>query len=84
MDDVNGFNFVVPWPIRRSRFGEVKCEANNGRPEDDGGHGTHNAGVIAANLNNLGVAGAAGRNQMVKLMIVKVWTCGPFERRMGV
>eukprot|EP00913_Durusdinium_trenchii_P007030 g6613.t1 len=58
IDDVNGFNFVD----------------NNGSPEDDGGHGTHNAGIIAAQLNNLGVAGAAGRNQKVKLMIVKALT----------
>eukprot|EP00435_Cladocopium_sp_Y103_P023932 s1479_g5.t2 len=58
VDDVNGFNFVD----------------NNGRPEDDSGHGTHNAGIIAAQVNDLGVAGAAGRNQMVKLMIVKALT----------
>lgn len=58
VDDVNGFNFVD----------------NNGAPEDDSGHGTHNAGIVAAQVNNLGVAGAAGRNQMVKLMIVKALT----------
>ena len=33
---------------------------NNGQPEDDSGHGTHNAGIIAAQVNNLGVAGVAG------------------------
>ena len=33
---------------------------NNGQPEDDSGHGTHNAGIIAAQVNNLGVAGHAG------------------------
>lgn len=52
---MNGYNFVD----------------NNGAPWDDGGHGTHNAGIIAAQLNDLGIAGAAGRNQKVKLMIVK-------------
>ncbi|CAJ1362632.1 unnamed protein product, partial [Effrenium voratum] len=41
VDDVNGFNIVD----------------RNGSPVDDGGHGTHNAGIIAAQLNNLGVAG---------------------------
>ena len=38
-------------------FRARRFKDNNGRPDDDGGHGTHNAGIIAANLNNLGVAG---------------------------
>lgn len=58
IDDVHGFNFVD----------------YNGNPVDDGGHGTHNAGLIAAQLNDRGIAGAAGRNQYVKLMVVKALT----------
>jgi len=53
IDDVIGWNFV----------------ANNNRPWDDHGHGTHLAGVIAASSGNgLGMAGIAPNSQ---LMILK-------------
>jgi cell wall-associated protease len=50
----NGFNFLD----------------NNNSVIDDIGHGTHVAGVIAANRNNIGVAGAA--DPRVKIMPLKV------------
>ncbi|CAJ1410852.1 unnamed protein product [Effrenium voratum] len=84
VDDVNGFNIVATRRAfgqvsssssEQSTFHAVAAgklmNRLNGSPVDDGGHGTHNAGIIAAQLNNLGVAGAAGRNQHIKLMVVK-------------
>lgn len=50
----NGFNFLD----------------GNTDVSDDVGHGTHVAGVIAANRNNIGVAGAA--DPRIKIMPVKV------------
>lgn len=50
----NGFNFL---------------DGNN-NVSDDVGHGTHVAGVIAANRNNIGVAGAA--DPRIKIMPIKV------------
>ncbi|MGZ3787049.1 MAG: S8 family peptidase [Bacteriovorax sp.] len=50
----NGFNFL---------------DGNNNL-SDDVGHGTHVAGVIAANRNNIGIAGAA--DPRIKIMPVKV------------
>src|SRR5690606_343864 len=53
VDDIAGWNFV----------------ANNNRPFDDNGHGTHVAGIIGAMSNN-GV-GVAGLNWNVQMMPVK-------------
>ena len=50
----NGFNFLE----------------NSNVLTDDLGHGTHVAGIIAANRNNLGIAGAA--DPRIKIMPVKV------------
>jgi len=52
VDDIYGANFV----------------ANNGNPMDDGGHGTHVAGIIgAAGNNGVGVTGVAWTTQIMAL-----------------
>ncbi len=44
---------------------------------DDNGHGTHVAGTIAANADNMvGVIGVAGRNSRVKLVPIKFLSAG--------
>ncbi len=50
VDDIHGFNAV----------------SSNGNPFDDNGHGTHVSGTIGASFdNNLGVAGIAGKVQII-------------------
>ena len=50
----NGFNFLD----------------NNNNIDDDLGHGTHIAGIIAANRNSIGIAGAA--DSRIKIMPLKI------------
>lgn len=64
-DDVNGCAFVEDASPNCS-------DALDGKINDDIGHGTFVAGVIAANSNNLGIVGVA-RN--VTIMPVKVLDC---------
>lgn len=40
--------------------------------QDDTGHGTHVAGLIAANDNDLGIVGVTGKNSNIKIMPLKV------------
>lgn len=40
--------------------------------QDDTGHGTHVAGLIAANDNNIGIIGVSGENNKIKIMPLKV------------
>lgn len=52
VDDVHGVNFI----------------ADNGRPADDNGHGTHCAGIIAAEGdNNLGITGVNWEGRVMSL-----------------
>jgi len=61
IDDCRGWNFAAPDP-------------GNNDPMDDGGHGTHVAGIIGARGDNgIGTSGVAWR---VKLMPVKVFGSG--------
>lgn len=55
IDTANGYNFV----------------SNNTNADDDNGHGTNVAGVIAANHNGVGINGIAGQLN-VKLLPIKV------------
>ena len=61
VDDVNGWNFV---------------EGNN-LPQDDSGHGTHVAGIAAANGNNsIGVAGMDWNARIMPLRILNAGGAG--------
>jgi subtilisin family serine protease len=51
-NDLNGWDFV----------------SNRSNPWDDNNHGTHCAGIIAAEINQLGIAGVAPR---IKIMVLK-------------
>jgi len=58
IDDIHGYNF---------------CEGH-GSPEDDYGHGSHTAGIVAAGHNGFGTVGVAPN---VKLMPLKFIECSP-------
>ncbi|CAE8597708.1 unnamed protein product, partial [Polarella glacialis] len=58
VDDVHGYDFVD----------------NDPDPSDSDGHGTHCAGVIAANQNSIGISGAAGANTNIKIMPLRFLT----------
>jgi len=61
VDDVFGANFAT----------------NNGNPMDDGGHGTHVAGIIGAVGNNgIGVSGVAWTTQIMALRFMSATTGG--------
>jgi subtilisin family serine protease len=64
-DDVHGCAFV-------DAAGAGCDDALDGKVDDDAGHGTFVAGVIAANANNIGIVGIA-RN--VTILPVKVLDC---------
>ncbi|CAJ1440841.1 unnamed protein product, partial [Effrenium voratum] len=55
VDDVHGWDFAD----------------DDNDPSDEDGHGTHCAGVIGANQNDRGVAGAAGGNSEVRIMALR-------------
>jgi subtilisin family serine protease len=58
VDDVNGWNFVE----------------NNNLPQDDSGHGTHVAGIAAANGNN--ATGIAGVDWNARIMPLRILNAG--------
>jgi subtilisin family serine protease len=61
VDDVNGWNFVE----------------DNNTPQDDSGHGTHVAGIAAANGNNgIGVAGVDWNARIMPLRILNAGGAG--------
>jgi subtilisin family serine protease len=45
---------------------------NDAYPMDDNGHGSHCSGIIAAEANDVGIAGVASKSDAVKIMAVKV------------
>lgn len=65
VDDVHGYNFVDKGAISWTK-------------KDDGGHGTHTAGTIAAVNNNgigvAGVAGGSGKGDGVRIMSAQIFS----------
>lgn len=48
----------------------ARADENPGSFQDDNGHGTHMAGIIAARANNLGVIGVASRPALVAVKVL--------------
>ena len=64
--DCMGWNFVDPSPTGATYVG-------NNRPDDDYGHGTHVAGIIAAVRNNgIGIGGISNRIKILAVRITSV------------
>ena len=72
IDDINGWNFCDDNNILCSYVLDPDTEELKADPEDNDDHGTHVAGIIAAEANNgVGVAGLASCGN-IQLMVLKI------------
>lgn len=72
IDDINGWDFYNNDATLYSAIYDKKSHTYSSNPNDNDDHGTHCAGIIAAEANNkLGIAGVAA-NTNVKLMPLKI------------